>query len=83
MVCEGVTGRLEVANELIKILKLDDKIVINEVNSDYFKEKYFADRPYSERLINKSLNNLNLNIMRNWKVTLKEYIINYYSNYLK
>ena len=83
MVCEGVTGRLEVANELIKILKLDDKIVINEVNSDYFKEKYFADRPYSERLINKSLNDLNLNIMRNWKVTLKEYIINYYSNYLK
>jgi len=83
MVCEGVTGRLEVAKELIKLLDLQDEIAINEVDSNYFNEEYFADRPASERLVNKNLNDLNLNIMKDWKVSLKEYLKNYYKNYLK
>lgn len=82
MVCEGITGRFEVAEELIKVLNLESDINITAVNSDHFKEEYFADRPASERLINKKLNLRDVNIMRDWKVCLREYIENYYSDYL-
>jgi len=82
MVCEGATSRLSVAKELCKILDLKKRIKINEVNSNYWKKIYFAKRPYSERLINKKLNLLKLNTMRNWKICLKEYINNYYKNYI-
>ena len=74
MVCEGNTSRLEVAKAMIDILNLKNKIKITEVNSDYFKKEYFAKRPNSEMLINYKLNLLSLNIMREWKVCLKEYI---------
>jgi len=83
MVCNGTTSRLSVAKELCKIINLKKKIKINEVDSNYWKKIYFAKRPYSERLINKKLNMEKLNIMRNWKICLKEYINNYYKNYIK
>lgn len=82
LVCEGRTSRLGVAKEILYILGLKEKIKINEVNSDYFKTEYFAERPDSERLINKKLELRKLNIMRNWKVALKDYIDNYYTEYL-
>ena len=82
MVCDGLTGRLEVAIELLSLLKLDKKIKIIEVSTDHFKEIYFANRPDCERLINKKLNDLDLNIMRDWRVALKEYINFYYKDYL-
>lgn len=82
MVCSGLTSRLEVTRELLSILQLQDSIKINEVGSDYFKKEYFAVRPVSERLINRKLNLRNLNIMRDWKISLKEYINNYYQEYL-
>ena len=82
MVCGGQTSRLEVANELLSILKLSDKVQINVVSSDYFKDIYFAERPISERLVNKKLNLRNVNLMRDWKVALKEYIEAYYQYYL-
>ena len=74
LVCEGVTSRADVTEEILKVLKLSKKISINLVNSDYFKKEYFAPRPYSERLINKKLNLRNLNKMRDWKVCLSEYL---------
>jgi dTDP-4-dehydrorhamnose reductase len=82
MVCGGFTGRLEVAKEIIKILNIENRIVINEVSTEYFSKEYFAERPACERLLNEKLNNSNLNIMRDWKIALKEYLENYYSNYL-
>ena len=78
LVCEGETSRLEVAHEILKILNLEDIIKIREVDSSFFHDKYFAARPFSERLENQKLNKLNLNIMRNWKICLKEYLINYF-----
>lgn len=81
-VCQGQTGRLEVAIELIKILNLDDSIKINEVNSDFFSEEYYAERPPSERLITKKLDLRGVNCMRDWKVALREYINDYYKGYL-
>ena len=82
MVCGGITGRYEVAVELIDTLGLKDSIKVTPVTSDYWKEEYFADRPPSERLIDKKLNLRGANIMRNWKDCLKEYIDDYYQNYL-
>lgn len=82
MVCGGITGRLEVAQELISILGLEKIVSITPVKSDYFKKEYYAERPSSERLLDTKLNLRKLNIMRDWKVCLKEYIENYYSNYL-
>ncbi|GHU92071.1 NAD(P)-dependent oxidoreductase [Bacteroidia bacterium] len=83
MVCEGQTSRLEVSKELIEILNLNDKVSVIPVASGYFKQTYFADRPASERLINKRLSQKGLNLMRNWRIALREYINDYYSDYLK
>jgi len=81
MVCGGQTSRIEVARELLKILKLESKISINEVDSSFFKKEYFAERPASERLVNKKLDLRNVNVMRDWRIALKEYIDDKYSNY--
>ena len=82
MVCEGITGRFEVADELLNILALKDKIKLTAVKSDFFKSEYFAERPPSERLIDSKLNLRNANIMRGWKLCLHEYIKDYYQEYL-
>ena len=82
MVCNGVTSRLEVAQELLKVIKKDDMVKLTEVDSQFFMKEYFAPRPASERLINKKLNLRNLNLMRNWKKALKDYTDNYYEEYL-
>ena len=76
-------GLYNVAKELVKILKLDKEVKVTPVPSDYFKETYFAARPPSERLIDKKLELRNVNIMRDWKVCLEEYLKGYYQNYLK
>ena len=55
MVCDGVTSRLEVAQELVRLLGLDEPVKITEVSSDFFAKEYFAARPDSERLINRKL----------------------------
>jgi len=81
MVCDGLTSRYEVAKELVQLLKLQNKIKLTEVKSDYFAKEYFSPRPDCERLINKRLDDLGLNIMRNWKESLHEYINEYYKGY--
>ena len=80
MVCGGITGRFEVAEELVKII--GKEIKVTPVDSDYFKTEYFAQRPPSERLLDKKLDLRGVNIMRDWKVCLKEYLENYYAEYL-
>ena len=81
MVCEGMTGRFEVTQELLKIMELDKKIKLTEVDSSFFEKEYFATRPDSERLINRKLNLRKMNIMRDWKVCLKEYLEDYYQDF--
>jgi len=82
MSCNGNANRLEVAKELIKILDLEKEVKITPVTSDYFKETFFVSRPSSETLINKKLDLRGLNLMKNWKTALKEYIEEYYKEYL-
>ena len=83
LVCEGNTSRVNVAKEMLKFLNLDKEINIEEVNSDYFKSTYFAPRPNSEQLINRKLKILNMDIMRNWKISLQEYLNIDYSHLKK
>jgi dTDP-4-dehydrorhamnose reductase len=81
MVCDGMTSRLEVAQELVKLICRAEDIRVTPVNSDYFAKEYFAPRPSSERLIAKKLTLRNLNIMRDWRLCLSEYVENYYDGY--
>ena len=78
MVCGGQTSRFEVAEELVNLLGLEEKIKLIKVSSRYFDKEYFAPRPPSERLINYKLDLIKMNIMRDWRLCLKEYIQNYY-----
>ena len=82
LVCGGQTSRLEVTNELLRLLNLKEEIKVTSVTSEYFNDIYFAERPPNERLINKKLDLRNINIMQDWKSALKEYVDNYYQNYL-
>jgi dTDP-4-dehydrorhamnose reductase len=83
MVCGGVTGRFEIASEILQILNLSKTVKITEVGSDYWKDIYFAARPPSERLNNTKLKLRNANIIRDWKICLREYLDDYYADYLK
>ena len=83
LVCGGLTGRFEVAEEVLNFFKLSDEVKLTKVNSEFFKKEYFAPRPDSERLINAKLNIRNFNIMRDWKVCLEEYLSSSFSEYLK
>lgn len=77
-VCEGLTSRLEVATEIVKLLGLEADIKITEVSSDYFSQEYFSQRPPSERLRNKKLEIIGLNYMRPWREALEVYIEEYW-----
>lgn len=83
MVCNGDAGRYEVAQEIVKIIGLESEVIINSVSSDFWNDVYFAKRPPSERLISRKLDLRNANLMRNWRVCLREYINDYYLDYLK
>lgn len=82
MVCGGFTGRLEVAQELVRLLGKDEIIKVTPVSSDFFAKEYFAARPQSERLFTKKLALRGLNNMRDWRICLEEYLRDYYWNYL-
>ena len=83
MVCGDIASRFEVAEELVKILGLEKEVRVIAVDSDFWKETYFAPRPSSERLLNRKLDLRGLNLMRDWRVCLREYIQMYYRGYLK
>jgi dTDP-4-dehydrorhamnose reductase len=82
MVCPGVTSRLEVAQHLVRALGVDDQVKVTPVSSDYFAAEYFAARPASERLITRKLDLRGLNIMRDWRVCLEEYLGDSFGDYL-
>ena len=83
LVCDDNCSRYDVAVEILKILVLSHKININKVNSDYFAKEYFAPRPESEILDSSKLRLRDNYLMRNWKISLNEYINNSYTDYLK
>ena len=74
MTCEGGPSRYDVAAEMLRILGLTDKIKLNEVDSQHFNKEYFAPRPESEVLENLKLRRRELDEMRDWNVSLKDYL---------
>lgn len=72
-VCGGSGSRLDVAKEFIRLLNLEDKVNVVEVDSKFFEKEYSAPRPRSEKLVNLKLNAKKLNVMRDWRECLKEY----------
>jgi dTDP-4-dehydrorhamnose reductase len=83
MVCGGITGRLEVAQELVRFIGKAKTVKVTPVDSAHFAKEYFAARPPSERLLTKKLDLRGLNMMRDWRVCLQEYIQDYYQGYLE
>jgi len=83
MVCSGVTGRLEVARELVRLLGKERAVKIVPVSSNYFVNEYFAARPESERLSTTKLSLRGLYIMRDWRICLEEYLNDYFGNYFE
>ena len=71
--CDGDCSRYNFAIALVEYLGLKDKIYIEEVSSDFFKDSYFAPRPYSEKLINIKLKKIAPHLTKDWKIYLKEY----------
>jgi dTDP-4-dehydrorhamnose reductase len=82
MVCAGVTSRIEVARFMIETLGLADRVTITEVPSDHFAAEYFAPRPPSEQLVTTKLDLRGLNVMRDWRTCLREYLGERYAGYL-
>ena len=72
MVCGGNASRFDVADKILKILNLNNKL--NLITSEQISDEYFAPRPKSEKLINLKLNKLEVNLMRDWEICLKEYL---------
>lgn len=81
MVCDGLTGRLEVAQKLVELLGQPD-LKVTPVSSDHFAKEYFAKRPPSEQLVARKLRLRKLYMMREWDVCLAEYLKDYYEGYL-
>ena len=82
MVCAGVPSRLEVARYLVQALRLDGQVKITAVSSEHFAKEYFAARPASERLLTAKLDLRGLNVMRDWRTCLDEYLAERYAGYL-
>jgi dTDP-4-dehydrorhamnose reductase len=74
MTCQGETSRLEVARFIVACLGMEKKLSVIEVDSSFYKNEYFAPRPRSERLVNAKLKQRGLDLMRDWRVALAEYL---------
>ncbi|TSC94527.1 MAG: putative Dtdp-4-dehydrorhamnose reductase [Parcubacteria group bacterium Athens1014_10] len=81
MACRGFGTRYDVAKEILKILGRED-IKIHRVNSDFFINDYPAPRPKSEMMRNLMLDLRNINLMKSWQESLKEYLENNFSEFI-
>jgi len=82
MVCQDVTSRLEVAEELVAQLGLAGPVRINAVGSGFFADTYSAPRPACERLLNRKLALRGMDLMRPWREALSEYLSTDYAEYV-
>lgn len=79
MACGGSGTRYDVAAHIIPALGYSGVQII-PVGSDYFRESYPAPRPRSEMMVNRNLKRAGLDLMRDWKTALSEYIKQSHSN---
>ena len=76
-VCEDGGSRHEIAQELLRLAGLSDKIKLTKVESSHFRKEYFAQRPASEHLLNFKLKLIKITTPRSWKECLAEYMKKY------
>ncbi len=81
MVCKGNGTRFDVAKEIVDICNYD--VEVKPVDSSFFSERFFVKRPRSEMLFNQGLENLKINLMRDWRVALREYIHRDYAHVIR
>lgn len=72
--CLGATNRYEVAVAFIELMGLKDRVKVNLVESSFFKTDYFARRPASEVLDCTRIEATGFSRMRDWRVSLHEYV---------
>ena len=72
-VCEGDCSRYEVAVEFVRLLGLEKRVKVTQVDSDYFRQEYFAPRPASEKLVNTKLHARGFKHMPHWRDALADY----------
>jgi dTDP-4-dehydrorhamnose reductase len=73
----GVASRYDVACAVVEFLKADVKVI--PVKDGYFDKEFHCKRSKSEVMANVKLNGMAISKMRNWRVSLKEYIENCYT----
>lgn len=83
MVGKEAGTRFDVAKELVDITGYADEIEVVGVTGDYFEKDYPVPRPDNERLFNARLEALGINLMRPWKIAIREYIKKDYADYCK
>lgn len=83
LVCDQNCSRFDVAKEILKILELEKDVKLNKVESDFFSNEYFAPRPESEKLLCTKLKLRESYLMNDWKSSLRKYLNESYSDYLK
>jgi dTDP-4-dehydrorhamnose reductase len=71
---EGRTSRYEVAKEMLRILGLTNKVKLVPVTGDYFHKEFPVKRSKGEVLNNFSIKIEGFSKMRDWRVSLKEYL---------
>lgn len=81
MVCEGSGTRYDVASEIVRVCNRND-VSITAVASDFFKDVYFAPRPASEIMCNAALEKRGINCMRNWKISLDDYLKTFFADFI-
>lgn len=73
MVCKGSGTRFEVAKEIVRICGYSD-VEVKGVDSSHFEKQFWVPRPDCEMLLNQGLERLGINLMRDWRVAIEEYI---------
>jgi dTDP-4-dehydrorhamnose reductase len=74
VVGQGRCSRVEMARQILRHFRLERKVKLTLVSSDYWSREYFAPRPRSEQLLNRELNVQGIAGMQHWKKSLAQYL---------
>jgi dTDP-4-dehydrorhamnose reductase len=75
MACEGEGSRYDVAEHILHVLGLSERVELVDVDSSYFADQFPSNRPRSEIMRNMALDLQGMNLMRPWRDALEEYLL--------
>src|SRR5579863_2128340 len=82
MVCKDWGTRYDVACEIVKAIG-NTEVKVVPVASDHFSKEFFVPRPRSEMLQNRNLERLQINLMRPWRIAVRDYIAREYPDFIE